>query len=67
MRPRHIWVIWVGSILILWISVAVWGRYENAGPDETVLSLILEAIIWMSAGVAHPVWAGRFARGKIGG
>jgi hypothetical protein len=58
-RPRHVYVIWLGAILILWISMGLWGRYNDPGPDETVMSLILEAIIWMALGVALPLWAAR--------
>jgi hypothetical protein len=58
-QPRHIWEVWIGAIVILWITMGVWGRYNNPGPDETVTSLVLEAIIWMALGVALPLWGGR--------
>jgi hypothetical protein len=65
LRPRHIWFVWIAAILILWISMGIWGRYTDPGPDETVMSLLLEAIIWMAFGVAIPLWAGRTVRGSI--
>jgi hypothetical protein len=66
LRPRHIWFVWIGAILILWISMGIWGRYNDPGPDETVMSLIFEGVIWMALGVALPLWAGRTARAGIG-
>jgi hypothetical protein len=62
-RPHYIWVVWIGAVVILWISMGIWGRYNNAGPDETVGSLIAEAVIWMAMGVAVPMWIGRSVRG----
>jgi hypothetical protein len=58
-HPQHIWIVWLGTIVILWISMGIWGRYNDPGPDETTTSLLLEAIIWMALGVALPLWSGR--------
>jgi len=60
LRPRHVWLVWLGSVVIEWIALAVWGKYSHAGPDETPLSLTLEAFAWMALGVLLPVWIGRF-------
>jgi hypothetical protein len=62
LRPRYIWVVWIGAIVILWASMGIWGRYTDPGPDETVMSLLFEAIVWMAIGVAIPLWLGRTAR-----
>lgn len=61
LRPRHLWVVWLGSVVIQWIVMGIWGKYSDPG-DETVLSLVLEAFGWMFAGVLIPVWFGRRLR-----
>lgn len=60
LRPRHVWIVWLGAVVIQWIAMGVLGKYGDPGPDETVLSLILEAFAWMAMGVLLPVWLGRF-------
>jgi hypothetical protein len=62
LKPRHVWVVWIGAILILWASIGIWGGFTNPGPDETVMSLLFESIVWMAIGVAIPLWLGRTAR-----
>lgn len=58
LRPRHVWLIWLGAVVIQWIAMGVLGVY--ADPEgETVLSLIIEAFAWMAMGVLLPVWLGR--------
>jgi hypothetical protein len=61
LRPRHVWLVWLGAVVIQWIAMGVLGKYNDPGPDETVVSLILEAFAWMAFGVLLPVWLGRFA------
>ena len=65
LRPRHVWLIWLGSVVIQWVVMGAWGTYADAGPDETVASLILEAFGWMAFGVMIPVWLGRLARDGV--
>jgi hypothetical protein len=64
LRPRHVWVIWLGSVVIQWIAMGLFGRYGNAEPEETTASLMLEALIWMALGVALPLWLGRLVRNR---
>jgi hypothetical protein len=61
LRPRHVWLIWLGAVVIQWIAMGVLGKYADP-EDETVLSLILEAFVWMALGVLLPVWLGRTIR-----
>ena len=61
LRPRHVWAVWLGSVVIVWVSMGLWGRYNDPG-DESALSLILEAIIEMLIGVALPLWLGKVVR-----
>lgn len=61
LRPRHVWVVWLGAVVIQWIAMGVLGKY-NDPEDETVGSLILEAFAWMAMGVLVPVWLGRTVR-----
>jgi hypothetical protein len=61
LRPRHVWLIWLGAVVIQWIAMGILGKYADP-EDETVFSLILEAFAWMAIGVLLPVWLGRTAR-----
>lgn len=61
LRPRHLWLVWLGSVVIQWIVMGIWGKYSDPG-DETVLSLALEAFGWMFVGVLIPAWFGRLLR-----
>lgn len=65
LRPRHVWFVWLGSVVILWLVMGLWGAYSDPGGGETVFSLILEAFVWMYFGVLLPVWLGRFIRNGI--
>jgi hypothetical protein len=64
LRPRHVWLVWLGSVVIQWIVMGVWGKYNDPG-EETALSLITEAFMWMLMGVLIPVWLGRIIRAEI--
>jgi hypothetical protein len=59
LRPRHVWLMWAGTVVVQWIAMGIFDRYANAGPDETAASLMAEALIWMALGVALPLWLGR--------
>lgn len=61
LRPRHVWVVWLGAVVIQWVAMGVLGNY-NDPEGETVGSLILEAFAWMAMGVLVPVWLGRTIR-----
>lgn len=65
LRPRHVWLVWLGAIVIQWVAMGVLGKYVDP-EDETVLSLILEAFAWMAIGVLLPVWLGRTLRKTTG-
>ncbi len=65
LRPRHIWLVWLGSVVIQWIAMGIFGAYSDPGPDETVPSLLIEAFIWMALGVLIPCWIGRLVGGEI--
>jgi hypothetical protein len=65
LRPRRVWVVWLGSVVIQWIAMGAFGRYGDPEPEETTASLMLEALIWMALGVALPLWLGRVSRGGV--
>lgn len=58
LRPRHLWLVWLGAVVIQWIAMGVLGKYANP-EGETVGSLILEAFPWMAMGVLLPTFLGR--------
>lgn len=64
LRPRHVWIIWLGSVVLQWVVMGVWGKYDNP-EGETVLSLIFEAFGWMAFGVLFPLWFGRLVRAAM--
>lgn len=64
--PRHVWIVWLGAVVIQWIAMGVLGAYGDPGPDETVGSLIIEAFFWMAGGVLLPLWLGRLAGSEPG-
>lgn len=64
LRPRHVWLVWLGAVVIQWLAMGVFGKYIDP-EDETVPSLILEAFPWMAMGVLLPVWLGRTIRNVI--
>jgi hypothetical protein len=65
LAPRHVWIVWLGAVVIQWIAMGVLGKY-NDPEGETVGSLIIEAFAWMAFGVLLPVWLGRTARQLMG-
>lgn len=65
LRPRHVWLVWLGAVVIQWIAMLVLSKYGDPGPDETRMSITIEAVFWMAFGVLGPVWTGRFARGVV--
>ena len=65
LRPRHVWLVWLSSVVMLWIVVGYMGGYSDPGPDETVVSIMIEAFVWMFLGVLIPVWFGRLTRAAI--
>lgn len=62
LRPRHVWLIWLGAVVIQWVAMLVLGKYGDPGPDETRLTITLEAFGWMAFGVLGPAWTGRLVR-----
>ena len=60
-RPRHVWLIWLGAVVIQWAAMGALGKYIDP-QDETVGSLLIEAFPWMAMGVLLPTWLGRTAR-----
>ncbi|HAX24407.1 MAG TPA: hypothetical protein PK593_06730 [Thermomicrobiales bacterium] len=62
LQPRRVWLVWLGAVVVQWVAMLVLGKYGDPGPDETRLSLTIEAFAWMAMGVLLPVWLGRFGR-----
>lgn len=62
LRPRHVWLVWLGAVVIQWVAMLVLGGYGDPGPNETRLSITIEAFGWMAFGVLLPVWLGRLGR-----
>ena len=65
LRPRHVWLVWLGAVVIQWVAMLALGDYGDPGPDETRLSITLEAFMWMAMGVLLPVWLGRLGRAVV--
>jgi len=65
LRPHHVWLVWLSSVVMLWIVAGYMGKYNDPGPDETVASIMIEAFVWMFLGVLIPVWFGRLTRAAI--
>lgn len=61
-RPRHVWLLWLGSVVVEWITVGLWGKYSDPGAGETAFSIMIEAFGWMFFGVLIPLWLGRLLR-----
>lgn len=62
LRPRHVWLLWLGSVVLEWVTVGLWGKYSDPGAGETVFSIMIEAFGWMAMGVLIPAWFGRLLR-----
>jgi hypothetical protein len=65
LRPRHVWFVWLASVVMLWIVVGYMGKYNDSESGETVASIMVEAFLWMFLGVFIPIWLGRLARGEV--
>ncbi len=61
LQPRHVWVVWLGSVVVLWISLGVWEVFNESTADdgETIVSVFFESFIFMAGGVLLPTWIGR--------
>lgn len=62
LRPRHVWLVWIGSVVMVWLVIGYMGKYNDPGPNETVASIMIESIIWMLLAVLVPAWFGRLIR-----
>lgn len=62
LRPRHVWLLWLGSVVIEWIAVGLMGKYDDPSGNETAASIMIEAFAWMLFGVLIPVALGRLIR-----
>lgn len=62
LRPRHVWLLWLGCVLLEWLAITVFGQWNDPGPGETAGSIALEAFGWMAIGVLLPAWLGRVFR-----
>lgn len=65
LQPRHIWLVWLGSVVIQWIAMGIFGDYSDPGENETAASLIVEAFAWMAFGVLLPCWLGRLVGSEV--
>lgn len=68
LRPRQLWPIWLGSVVLLWVvyGLAVLfdlipGSGEDVEAGETWWSFALEAFVFMAMLVLLPLWIGRLA------
>lgn len=62
LRPRRLWPVWIGAILLLWLgalAVEVGLLPEQGESGETVWSFMIESVIFMAALVLLPLWLGR--------
>ncbi len=61
--PRHIWLVWLGSVVMLWAVngvAALMGEFESeAGNGETIWSFAFESLIFTAVLVLVPLWLGR--------
>jgi hypothetical protein len=64
-RPARLWLIWIGSIVLVWVSygfATLVGTLPEPGTDqngETVGSFMVEVVIFMAVLVLLPLWIGR--------
>lgn len=64
-RPRHVWILWLGSVITEWAMVGLFGKFGDLGSGETIASIMVEAFGWMFIGVLIPAWIGRLLRGAL--
>jgi hypothetical protein len=64
--PRHPWLVWLGSVLMMWLvygSANLLGLLEPLAEDpaqgETIWTFALESFIFMAVLVLLPLWIGR--------
>lgn len=62
--PRHLWLVWLGSIAILWAIqgvAALLGEWttETAEDGETIWSFAAESLVFTAVLVLVPLWLGR--------
>jgi len=62
LRPRHVWLLWLGAVVAEWIIVLAFGMYNDPDSGETLASIMIEAFFWMFMGVLVPLWLGRLGR-----
>jgi hypothetical protein len=61
LRPAHLWVVWIQSIIIWWIAGGVYSLVgdSSGNGDETVLSFMIEAIPFTAMLILLPLFLGR--------
>jgi hypothetical protein len=63
--PRHVWILWLGAVIMEWIVVGYMGKFNDPGGGETTASIMIEAFFWMFFGVLLPAWLGRLVANGI--
>jgi len=64
-RPRHVWVLWIVAIVMVW-TIYGFATLVGALPEpgegenqETVWSFMFEVVVFMAGLVLLPMWIGR--------
>lgn len=67
-KPRHVWIPWLGAILLLWTAGAVMllsGNWPWQDPThgETFSSYAIETVLFTAVLVLLPLFVGKILRG----
>ena len=64
--PRHLWMVWLGSLAILWgiqgVAALMGAFASDAENGETVWSVAAESLLFTAVLVLVPLWVGRTLR-----
>lgn len=67
--PRHLWVVWLASVVLMWASYGsavlldvLPGPAEDPSSGETIWSFAAESFMFMAVLVLLPLWIGRLLK-----
>ena len=64
LRPAHLWIVWLGTIVLWWLAGGAYSVLDNPSPvdqepEETPLSFMFETIPFTALLVLLPMFLGR--------